>query len=317
MGAQLALINDFSTNYPAPIMQNITPATAERFLQFVDASEKTIATYTRSIKQFISFLIKNDIDRPTRADVILYRDQLKAKCKPSTVQSYMVTVRLFFRWLAQEGLYPNIADHVKGAKLSREHKKDYMTAEQVKQLMQTIDMDTEKGQRDYAIIATTITGGLRTIEIERANIGDLRTVAGKAALYIQGKGRTEKAEYIFLSAEVDRAIRTYLMSRGTSEPTAPLFASTSNNNHDGRMTTRAISGSIKERLIGAGFNSSYLTAHSLRHTAATLNLLAGGTLEETQQLLRHSNISTTMIYAHHLARENNKSEERISSAIFN
>jgi len=82
------------------------------------------------------------------------------------------------------------------------------------------------------------------------------------------------------------------------------------------MTTRSISGIVKDRFTGAGYDSERLTAHSLRHTAGTLNLLNGGTLEETQQLLRHSNINTTMIYLHHLDRAKNNSEARIAAAIF-
>jgi len=96
----------------------------------------------------------------------------------------------------------------------------------------------------------------------------------------------------------------------------PLFASTSNNNHNGRVTTRTISGIVKERLRAAGFDSDRLTAHSLRHTAANLNLRNGGTLEETQQLLRHTNITTTMIYIKSIEREDNPSESRIASLIF-
>nr|WP_261008286.1 hypothetical protein [Staphylococcus haemolyticus] len=42
----------------------------------------------------------------------------------------------------------------------------------------------------------------------------------------------------------------------------------------------------------------------------------GGSLEETQQLLRHSNINTTMIYLHHLERSKNQSEKRIADALF-
>ena len=94
-----------------------------------------------------------------------------------------------------------------------------------------------------------------------------------------------------------------------------LFVSTSNNNKGQRLTTRSISGIVKKRLKAAGYTSNRLTAHSL-HTAGTLNLMNGGTLEETQQLLRHSNINTTMIYLHHLERENNQSEKRIADALF-
>ena len=82
------------------------------------------------------------------------------------------------------------------------------------------------------------------------------------------------------------------------------------------MTTRSISRVAKENLVAAGLESDRLTAHSLRHTAATLNLLNGGTVEETQQLLGHANIKTTLIYSHALERAKNESENRIAAAIF-
>ena len=82
------------------------------------------------------------------------------------------------------------------------------------------------------------------------------------------------------------------------------------------MTTRSISRIVKENMIRAGLKSDRLTAHSLRHTTATLNLLNGGTPEETMQLLWHSNLNTTLIYSHALERANNKSEERIAKIIW-
>jgi Site-specific recombinase XerD len=82
------------------------------------------------------------------------------------------------------------------------------------------------------------------------------------------------------------------------------------------MTTRSISRVAKESLIDVDLISDRLTAHSFRHTAATLNLLSGGTVEETQQLLDHANINTTLIYSHALERAKNNSEQRIAKAIF-
>ncbi len=74
---------------------------------------------------------------------------------------------------------------------------------------------------------------------------------------------------------------------------------------------------VKGHMIKAGYNSDRLTAHSLRHTCATLNLMNGGELEETRQLLRHHSINTTLIYAHALERVNNQSENRIDNVIEN
>lgn len=287
----------------------------KRFLDYLDASEKTVQTYTRALRQFFKFLYENNIKQPQRADVLAFRDNLKDKGrKPTTIKSYIVAVRLFFQWTNQEGLYPNIADKIKGAKLDHAHKKDYLTVDQIKDVLNGIDTSTLTGARDYAIIVLMVTGGLRTIEVSRADMDDMRNVGNSPALYIQGKGREEKTEYVKLPLQVFKAIGRY--REMLTKQYDVLFVSTSNNNKGQRLTTRSISGIVKRRLKEAGYTSNRLTAHSLRHTAGTLNLMNGGTLEETQQLLRHSNINTTMIYLHHLERENNQSEKRIADALF-
>ena len=268
--------------------------------------KKTVQTYTRALRQFFKFLYENNITQPQRTDVLAFRDNLKDKGrKPTTIKSYIVAVRLFFQWTNQEGLYPNIAEKIKGAKLDQAHKKDYLTVNQIKDVLNNIDTSTLTGARDYAIIVLMVTGGLRTIEVSRADMDDMRNVGNSPALYIQGKGREEKTEYVKLPLQVFKAIGRY--REMLEKQYDVLFVSTSNNNKGQRLTTRSISGIVKKRLKEAGYTSNRLTAHSLRHTAGTLNLMNGGTLEETQQLLRHSNINTTMIYLHHLERENNQS----------
>lgn len=288
-----------------------------KWLVYVDVMPQSHATYQRAIKMFIAYLKWNNITAPTREDVITYRELLKKEHKPNTVQLYITAIKLFFRWTAQEGIYPDIAEHIKGAKIdSNTHKKDYLTAEQVQTILKGIDRSSVRGLRDYAIISLMLTTGLRTISISRANIGDLGLMGDTAALYYQGKGHEEKADAVKLAKPVENAIKAYLKARGTKNAKKPLFASTAIRNPGERMTTRSISRIVKEAFLNAGYDSDRLTAHSLRHTAATLNLLNGATVEETQQLLGHSNINTTMIYSHALDRVNNNSEQRIAAAIF-
>ena len=288
-----------------------------RFISYLDAAPKTIDTYTKALRQLFNYLSLNGITRPQREDIIAFKEELKASGhKPTTVQNYIIAARQFFSWTEQEGLYPNITQHLKGAKLDREHKKDYLTSGQVKAVLDAIERDTLQGLRDYAIMVLMITGGLRTIEVSRADIADLRTAGDRTVLYIQGKGREEKTEYVKLSPQVEAAIRAYLKARGTTEESAPLFASMSNNSKGQRMSTRSISGIVKTRLQNAGYNSERLTAHSLRHTAVTLSLLAGKDITEVQQFARHANISTTMIYNHSLDRARNSCSDAIADAIF-
>lgn len=287
-----------------------------RWVSFIDAKPKTVETYTRNIRPFIYYVQDNGISQPTRADIIAFRDSMKESHKPNTVQGYMMAVRQFFRWAEIEGLYPNVADHVKGVKIDSGFKKDYLTSKQVGKLLQTIDRSSLKGLRDYAILSLMVTTGLRTVEVMRANIEDMRTVADFTALYIQGKGHEERTDYVKVEPPVEDAIRAYLKARGKASGQEPLFASIAHKNSGERMTTRSISRIAKENMIEADLQSDRLTAHSLRHTTATLNLLNGGTPEETRQLLRHSNINTTLIYSHALERANNHSEARVAKAIF-
>ncbi|MBR3690990.1 MAG: tyrosine-type recombinase/integrase, partial [Eggerthellaceae bacterium] len=81
----------------------------------------------------------------------------------------------------------------------------------------------------------------------------------------------------------------------------------------GRLTTRSVSGIVKQALRNIGLDSERYTAHSLRHTSVTYALMAGATVEEAQKMARHADISTTMLYAHHVDRVRNNAEARVSS----
>jgi len=161
-----------------------------RFVSFIDAKPATVATYKRAIKQMFKYFAEQGITTdPTRENIIAYREHLKETLKPSTVQMYIIAAKMFFRWAEGEGICKNVADNIKGAKLNREHKKDYLTSGQIGDILQGIDRSTRQGKRDYAILFLMVTGGLRTIEVSRANIEDLRSVGDSTVLYIQGKGK--------------------------------------------------------------------------------------------------------------------------------
>lgn len=288
----------------------------EKFLSYVDASPKTIETYTRNLRQFWKYIQDNNISQPTREDILAYRDEIKTRLKPSTVQNYITVVRVFFEWLEQERIYPNVAKKIKGAKIGRDHKKDYFTKSQVKTIINGIDKDSEVGLRNYAIFMLMVSCGLRTIEVSRANIEDLRARGGKEVLYIQGKGHEEKEAFVNIPAPVEKAIRTYLKARGKVKDSEPLFCSTSNNSAGGRLTTRSISGIVKESMKNAGFDNERFTAHSLRHSAVTCAIEEGQPVQVVQAFARHNNIQTTMIYYHAQEATNNPCSDIVCKAIF-
>ena len=212
-------------------------------------------------------------------------------------------------------LYPNIARGIKGAKKVRGFRKDPLTVEQAKDLLKGIDRSTVQGKRDYALLNLLIRTGLRTIEAMRAEVGDIRQESGEAVLWIQGKGRDAKDEFVLLTSETLKPIYESINARGKVSETAPLFASLSDRNKDKALTTRTVRRIVKENLRGIGLDSGRLTAHSLRHTAVTLSLQAGATLQEAQALARHSNINTTMIYAHNIDRIAHAPERKIDTLL--
>lgn len=77
----------------------------------------------------------------------------------------------------------------------------------------------------------------------------------------------------------------------------------------------SVSGIVKQALRNIGLDSERYAAHSLRHSSITYALMAGATLEETQKMARHADISTTMIYAHHVDRVRSNAEARVSGCL--
>ena len=298
----------------------------ERFVKFAVVKPSSVATYTKSLRQMLKYFAANNIVSPTRENLINWVEDMKAAGKSaSTIQLYTAAAKIFFRWLALEGVFANVADHLKsGVKVSREHKKDAPTADQCAALVANVEVISARRQkrntvaelRDRAILSLMTTAGLRTIEVVRANVGDVRFERGKKFLYVTGKGHDEADQKVLLANQTYRAIQAYLKVRGKVQQNAPLFSSTSNRNKAGRMTTATVSRMVKKNLRGIGLDSPRLTAHSLRHATATNLIFAGVELPKVQMILRHSQISTTMIYANAWERYNNDGEQLLADMIF-
>lgn len=282
------------------------------YIEELDASEKTRATYGRALRQYVAWLDEQGVtlDRTTRAHVMAYKHHLEDTRSANTCASYLVAIRSLYTWLNARTGYPNVAEGVKSPKRKAQTGKDALTLSQARDLLNA-PAEGEQELRDRAMVALMLRRGLRTVEVIRADVGDLRQVCGEAVLYVQGKGRSAKDDFVVLGEATERAIRDYLKARGKAEDSAPLFTSTGNRNKGGRMTTRAVSRIAKEAMRGQGIDSPHITAHSLRHTAVTLSLVGGATVQEAQSMARHANISTTMVYAHNLEKMEAKAENAI------
>ena len=292
-------------------------ALIELWIKFTDVRPASQRTYAKALRQMFKYFCSNAIINPTRSDIERWKVEMLATKKTTTVQLYIISAKLFFKFLSQHNIYPNITDNMKSAKVDHEHKKDALTIKQCQALLQSIDISTTKGLRDRAIISLMITAGLRTVEIVRADVGDLHSFADSVYLSIQGKGHDEKSAKVLVASQVYGFIQEYLQTRKNLSNSEPLFTSTSRRNYNQRLDTQSISKLVKKKLREISIDDNRHTAHSLRHTAATQALLNGVSLTQVQQVLRHSNINTTLIYSHAIERMKNKSEQTVADAIFN
>ena len=291
----------------------------DSWLKFAAVSKQSEKTYSKCLKQLFSYFADNGIEKPRRADLENFRDYLIDSGKSAnTICLYLTATKLFFRWLAQEGIFPNVADHLKNrVKVdSSNHKKDALTDKQVASLLKSVKGKDLKALRDRAIIALMATTGLRSISVVRANICDIRQVQGGYYLFVQGKGRNEKKESVRLAAQVYSLIQQYLKARKEKNSAAPLFVATSNRNKNKRLEAQTISRMVKSNLRDIGIDLPTVTCHSLRHTAATIMLLAGQKLENVQAILHHKSICTTQIYNNAINRYRNQGEIIAANKIF-
>ncbi|MBD5584133.1 MAG: tyrosine-type recombinase/integrase [Clostridia bacterium] len=287
------------------------------FIAYLDVKPATLRTYINGVKAFLGFLRQTGMT-PSRQAIMAFRDSLTGNLKATTCQTYMSGVRRFFAWLSDNGLMTvNPASGVKSPKVKKDFRKDALTQSQAQDLLASVDRNSLTGKRDYAMLALMLTCGLRDCEVARARISDLRTIGGQSALMVWGKGRDSADEAVKLAGPVEAAIRAYLHERGETDKDLPLFASASNRNAAGApLTTRSISRLIKTRLQAIGLDSERLTAHSLRHSCATLARLAGASREEVQATLRHASSETTAIYDHAISWAGRKVETRVADALF-
>jgi integrase/recombinase XerC/integrase/recombinase XerD len=266
------------------------------FIAPLDVRESSKGLYKKTLNRYFAWVEAKgyDLSEITRPQILEYRaDLLAAGMSSLTVGSYITSVRRFYEWAEANKYYPNVAKGIKTPKRLQQFKKQPLSPLQASALLSYYE---SKDLRDFAIISLLLRTGLRTIEVIRANVGDITFKGSQRVLSVHGKGRDEKDQFIVLTDKAYKPIAEYLASRGNVADSEPLFTSTSNNSKGDRLTTRTISYIAKEGLKAIGLNERAFTAHSLRHTTAVNILRAGGSLETAQFTLRHTNPATTQIY---------------------
>lgn len=301
-------MNELVISRPQQLSNNITMEQLQEFYKNIDVSEETIKTYKKGIENFLKWIKDNDIKLIEKQTIKDYKRYLIDTFQNTTGSTYFSGVRNLFSFLEDYGI-PNLTKNIKGIKITKDFRKLPLTKEQANKIKEYKEqsLETLKDKRDYAIYCLLLYNGLREVELSRANKDDIIYIDGKYVLKIQGKGKLDKSQNAVLTDSVLIPLLAYLDMRGQDEY-EPLFIGLATNKYGTRLTTRSIRRIIKGLFIDNGYISKYITTHSLRHTACTSALKGGAELQETQELARHSDINTTLIYAHNIDRFNNAPE---------
>ena len=195
----------------------------EIFLNSQDIMDKSRETYRWGLKRFFRWMrtTGRTLQTMTPADVVQFKGKLsKERLSPLTVGAYMTAVRRFYGWTETSLIYPNIARSVKTPKGRKGFRKTALTPEEAASLLEHL---RGRSLRDYAIVNLILRTGLRTVEVMRADVGDITRKRGKRILKVWGKGAEDKDAMVIIGEPVWNPIREYLSTRGEVPKDAPLF----------------------------------------------------------------------------------------------
>ncbi|WP_040977008.1 tyrosine recombinase XerC [Necropsobacter massiliensis] len=256
-------------------------------------SPHTLNNYQRQLTRIVEILQHNDIHAwrqvtPSVVRFILAQSR-KDGLHEKSLALRLSALRRFLNYLVVQGeLQVNPAVGISAPKQAK-HLPKNIDAEQVQQLLAN-DSKEPIDLRDKAIIELMYSSGLRLSELQGLNLNSLNTRVRE--LRVIGKGNKERI--LPFGRYALHAVQQWLKVRSLFNPKDDaLFVSALGN----RMSQRAIQKRLEIWGLRQGLNS-HLNPHKLRHSFATHMLENSSDLRAVQELLGHSNLSTTQIYTH-------------------
>lgn len=224
----------------------------ERFLVEAELAETTKETYRRTLRGFFAWKEEREIADLDRSHILAYKQDMLARVRPSTASTYLTAVKSLFKWLESVRAYPNVAADIKTVKLvGNIHRKDALTPAQAKRVLQVLKGDTLQAKRDFALVNLLIRVGLRSVEVTRGRLGDLRNRGDQTILLVMGKGRVEKDALVVLTEPTLGPIYDYLAGAGArgarSSGRMPRCSPASPTKHMGSRCPRAAYGRLRRR----------------------------------------------------------------------
>ncbi|MCX6357109.1 MAG: site-specific tyrosine recombinase XerD [Candidatus Aureabacteria bacterium] len=273
----------------------------EEFINYLNVerglSPNTIAAYGGDLTRFISFLERKKVaalDDATRDHIGAFLMAEKTRgLSPTSLSRTLVSIKVFFRFLAaQRYVRGDIAEVLESPKIWK-HLPDVLTVEEVERLLASPSPRTRYGRRDRAILELMYATGLRVSEVASLKIPDVNMEVG----YVRCMGKGSKERIVPIGRAARKAIEGYLT--GARPQLARLRASDALFiTRRGTAFTRMGLWKIVMHHARAVSLRKNVMPHTLRHSFATHLLARGADLRVVQEMLGHSDISTTQTYTH-------------------
>jgi len=254
----------------------------------------TSIAYQKDCEDFLMFLKREDLGTIKEASsrtAKFYVSDLSSRFIPKTIARKISTLRSFYQFLVEEDFvekHPFL--EVKLPKIHK-HLPNFIYPEEIEKLLDSIDTDSDKGQRNLLIVEMLYATGLRVSELVKLTIKDIRK--DDRTMLVRGKG--QKDRLVPLSLQLLEQISYYILITRKN-----LMKQINHHyllvNMQGKpLTDRGVRYILKE-VLNQSSTFLNITPHTLRHTFASHMISNGADLRSVQELLGHAHISSTQIY---------------------
>lgn len=259
-------------------------------------SQNTIDAYTHDLQWLLNYL--NDNGTTPLAVSLHHLEEFAASLhkhgfSPRSQSRILFGVRSFYKFLVTDGyLEINPTELLESPQLPK-HLPEYLTTEEVDQLEASIDLTTNEGHRNRAIIEVLFSCGLRVSELTNMKLSDLNLE--ERFLRVIGKGNKERL--VPISEKAIKELNFWFVDRQQMKikPGEEDYVFLNRRGH--HLTRTMILIMVKRQAVEADITKT-ISPHTLRHSFATALLKGGADLRIIQVLLGHADIGTTEIYTH-------------------
>lgn len=261
-------------------------------------SKNTIENYSFDLERLCSFLEENNIDvSPIKINEDIIQQFIYAVAKELNGRSQariISGIKSFFSYLIFEDYrVDNPLELIETPRTGRKLP-DTLSIQEIDNLINAIDLSTNEGERNRAILETLYGCGLRVSELVELRISDLFFDEG----FVKITGKGNKQRFVPIGELTQKFIEIYSNNNRVDLNIQKGFEDTLFLNRRGRKLTRAmIFTIIKDLSIKIELNKA-ISPHTFRHSFATHLLENGADLRSIQMMLGHESITTTEIYVH-------------------